>query len=80
MSLRSCICLCLTVFVCVTPGSSAIVVLVPRAFQKYSTCMVHSDFLISGKNSPLGEGGGRGGGQKPIVNLALVVPEDGNEC
>ena len=41
-------------------GSSVIVVLVPRAFQKYSTCMVYSDFLSPGKNSPLegGEGGG----------------------
>ena len=27
-------------------GSSVIVVLVPRAFQKYSTCMVYSDFLL----------------------------------
>ena len=56
--LRSCICLCLTVFVCLTPGSSATVVLVPRPFQKYSTCMVYSEFLFSGKNQPLeGEGG-----------------------
>ena len=42
---------------CVEGGSSVIVVLVPRAFQKYSTCMVYSEFLIPGKNSPL-EGGG----------------------
>ena len=41
-------------------GSSVIVVLVPRAFQKYSTCMVYSDFLLPGKNSPL-ERGDRGG-------------------
>ena len=32
--------------------------LVPRAFQKYSTCMVYSDFLSPGKNSPL-EGGAK---------------------
>ena len=33
---------------CVEGGSSVIVVLVPRAFQKYSTCMVYSDFLLPG--------------------------------
>ena len=55
----SCICLCLTVFVCVTPGNSAMGVLVPRAFQKCSTCMVYSEFWISGENPPL-EGGGGG--------------------
>ena len=44
-------------------------VLVPRAFQKYSTCMVYSEFLFSGKNQPLE---GRGG-PKPIVNFARRV-------
>ena len=33
-------------------------VLVPRAFLKYSTCMVYSEFLLSGKNPPLEGGGG----------------------
>ena len=33
---------------CVEGGSSVIVVLAPRAFQKYSTCMVYSDFLLPG--------------------------------
>ena len=59
--------LCLYVFACMTPHDIAIKFLVPRAFQKYSTCMVYSDFLSPGKNSPL-EGGGGGGGQIPIVN------------
>ena len=50
-------------------------VLVPRAFLKYSICMVYSDFLLSGKNPPL-EGGE---GQKPIVNFAQFdLNEDAN--
>ena len=36
-------------------------VLVPRAFQKYSICMVYSEFLFSGRNPTL-EGRGGGGG------------------
>ena len=44
-------------------NDSVIEVLVPRAFLKYSTCMVYSEFLLSGKNPPLERGG-----QKPIVN------------
>ena len=35
----------------------AIGFLVPRAFQKYITCMVCADFLISSRNSQMGEGG-----------------------
>ena len=43
-----CIRLCLCVFACMTPHDIAIKFLVPRAFQKYSTCMVYSDFLLPG--------------------------------
>ena len=46
------------VFACLTPHNIVIEFLVPRAFQKYSTCMVYSDFLSPGKNSPLEGGGG----------------------
>ena len=41
------------VFACVTPHNIAKDFLVPRAFQKYSTCMVYSDFPIPGKNPSL---------------------------
>ena len=51
------------VFACLTPHNIVIEFLVPRASQKYSTCMIHSDFSIPGKNSTLG-----GGGQTPFVN------------
>merc|ERR1711911_484342 len=45
------------IFACLTPHNIVIEFLVPRAFQKFSTCMVYSDFLSPGKNSPLeGEG------------------------
>ena len=37
---RSCIC----VFACQTPGYIVFEVLAPKASQKYSTCMVHSDW------------------------------------
>ena len=36
------------VFACLTPHNIVIEFLVPRAFQKYSTCMVYSDFLLPG--------------------------------
>ena len=51
-------------------------ILVPSAFQKYSTCMVYSDFLSPGKNSPL-EGGG---GQIPIVNSTPNCPVMSPNC
>ena len=53
-----CICICVFVFACLTPGNIVFGVLVPRASQKYSTCMVYTEFLISGRNPPLEGGGG----------------------
>ena len=49
-----CICLCICVIACLTPQIIAIGVLVPRAFQKYTTCMVCDDFVISGEKSGRG--------------------------
>ena len=46
-------CICICVFACLTPQNIVIGVLVPRAFQKYSTCMVCGDFLISNRNSQI---------------------------
>ena len=57
-----------------TPHDIAIEFLVPRAFQKYSTCMVHSDFLSPGKNSPLE--GGEGGGPNTYCKLEPMVCGD----
>ena len=61
-------CICLFVFTCLTPEAIDFGVLVPRAFQKYSTSLVFTEFLILGEISAL-EGGGVGG--IPIVNSAL---------
>ena len=54
------------VFACLTPHNIVIEFLVPRAFQKYNTCMVYSDFPIPGKNSPLP-------GKITILDHAIVV-------
>ena len=52
-------CICVLLFTCLTPGNIVIGVLVPMAFQKYSICMVYTDFILPGKNPPLGGGGGQ---------------------
>ena len=39
-----CICICVFVFACLTPGNIVFGVLVPRASQKYSTCMIFTEF------------------------------------
>ena len=54
-----CICIRVFVFACLTPGNIVFGVLVPRVSQKYSTCMVYTEFLISGRNPPLEGGGGK---------------------
>ena len=39
-------CICICVFACKTPGNTISNIPVPSAFQKYSTCMVHSDSIF----------------------------------
>ena len=49
-------------------------VLVPRAFQKYSICMVYSEFLFSGRNPTLeGRGGGTTGNDVEIRESPKVT-------
>ena len=48
-----CICLCIRVFACLTLRNIVFGVLLLRAFQKYSTCLVYNELLILGENQVL---------------------------
>ena len=56
-------------FACQTHGNIVFEVLVPKAFQKYSTCMVYSEKFNWARMPSRGRGGG---GHMPIVNFAQI--------